>query len=482
MQTTTSVQAGFPPLTRVLRAAAEPQQDNPQPSDQATLGEGQEESSPVMRWIWRMAAAGTIAWGAVSSAGATSEAPTSGTPMTQTTPRGSGDPPPLQEEGEAPVPKADPTPVQENVGHYVPGYTGPKDGLSRRKYDWLTFPLNRFMIAGTYRLEVQGRENLPEEGPHIYCPTHPSMMDPPLVAALTRRDMRYVANIYVFDGIRGRLMTWGGAFPINREHPTRKSIMHGVDVVKQGKGLCIFPEGGIADAHLEGQVGPLKRGAAYFALKGDAESIVPIAIDYVPDDKPRHAETAVGVLAAAGMLAGGLLAATCAGPTGRVVFAALAGTLAGAHALGKPMYHKTNNPEWFDPFPRYFAMMKGSAAGAAIGGVAACLATAFLPEASAWISGLAGVAGAVGAWGTMKGWRDREIARVVIGKPLEVAPFRNIPNQREAINQLTVELHRALGRTNEQLMGVPYDDTRPKFRGVVVETLRLKHEQQQASR
>ncbi len=358
----------------------------------------------------------------------------------------------------------------KSFGHYVPGYTGPDDGLSHPRFQTLCRTLNKALIAGCFRLEVEGEENMPHTGAHVYAPAHPSMFDPPLVAALTPRQMRYLANVYVFDGFRGKMMTWGGAFPLNREQPNIKTMRHCVDTLKAGHGLCIFPEGGIADPQKDGHVGPLKRGAAYFALRGGAESVVPIGIRYIQDEKKRTGETLVGALAAVGVAATGLAAGAIGGYPARIAVATLAGALTGAYAAGKLIYDRTDNPEWFDPFPKYFAMLNagslGAAAGAAVGGFSAAL----FPEAAGVVAGVTGFTGALATYGIVKGWRDRDIARVVIGKPIKTAEFRNRPI-REGTRALTVELHRQLGAVTSQLSGVPYDDTLEKFRGKVEETL-----------
>lgn len=367
-----------------------------------------------------------------------------------------------------------PSSPERNVGHYVPGYTGPKDGLSQQKHQWLTQPLNKALIAGCFRMEVENPENMPPEGAHVYCPTHPSMFDPPLVMALTKRDIRSVANVYVFDGVRGHVMSWGGAFPVNRENATVQSVRHCVDVLKQGKGLCIFPEGRVDEAHAEGKIGQLKRGPAWAALEANAESLIPINVNYEKNTKARPGETAFGVGAALAVAAGGALAAMFGGPAVQVAAGAVTGALAGMYAGGKRAHDRTENPEYFDQFPKYFATLKGGALGAIAGAVGG----GALAHAGALAGTLTGVAGAVGTYGLVRGWRDRDIARVTIGVPLKVAdyvekyPFSNRIERATAVNALTEDLHRSLGQTKALISGVPYDDPAEKIRYKITETLK----------
>lgn len=358
----------------------------------------------------------------------------------------------------------------ENFGEGIPGYTGPADGLSHPKFRWLTGPLNKALVAGCFRMEVEGQENFPHEGPQVYCPTHPSMFDPPLVAALSSRDLRYLANIYVFDGARGKLMTWGGAFPLHRDNPKFKTVRHSVDVIRQGKGFVIFPEGGIASEQEAGQVGPLKKGAAKLAILGGAQAITPIATDYQPNTKSRPLETAVGALASAGIAVGGALSAF-GGPVTRIVGGTISGALTGMFVAGKINRNITYNPEWYDPFPKYFATVNGGLLGAAIGGLTGGLASALLPPGGAQLAGVAmGLGAGAGAWNIAQGWRDRDVARVRIGKPIPVAPYvEKYGTTREAADALTIDLHKALAVEKNALNGVAQAE--PSFRGKVEETL-----------
>lgn len=372
-------------------------------------------------------------------------------------------------------PKAAPKkPVKENFGEGIPGYTGPADGLSNPRHQWLTRPLNKALIAGCFRMEVEGEENFPHEGAQVYCPTHPSMFDPPLIAALSDRDMRYPANVYVFDGIRGKMMEWGGAFPLHRDKPKMRTLRHMVDVVNQGKGFVIFPEGGIASEQEQGQVGPLKKGAARIAILGGAEAITPIATDYRPNTKKRTGETIKGAIAATAVAAGGVLSAF-GGPVTRAVGGAISGALTGAYISGKVNRNITSNPEWFDPFPKYFATINGGLLGAGIGAVTGALTTTFMPGGAApLVAASLGVGAGLGTWSIAKGLRDRDIAHVKIGKPIPVAPYMEKYNgdTRKAGDALTLDLHRALSKEKQALNGISQPE--PSFRGVVEESLKLK--------
>ena len=49
-----------------------------------------------------------------------------------------------------------------------------------------------FRIA--YQAEIKGLENVPKEGAVIFCGNHRSYMDPPLMVATAKRDMKFLAK------------------------------------------------------------------------------------------------------------------------------------------------------------------------------------------------------------------------------------------------------------------------------------------------
>ena len=366
--------------------------------------------------------------------------------------------------------------AEPNVGADVPDYTGPKDGLSHPRHTWLMRPLNRAVIAGRFRLVVEGRENLPTSGPNVYCPTHPSMFDPPLVpAAVNTKDMRFMANKFVFDGLRGRLMTWGGAFPVDREKPSLLTCRHSLEVLRQGADLCVFPEGSLPDEHKEGRIGAIKKGPAAFALRSGVASIVPLAIHYRPDNLPRYGEKAVGALAAAAVTAAGLTAAVVGGPTVQAVASTVTTAMTSAFVAGRVAHRATSEPEWNNQWPKYVEMLRWGATAGAVGLVAgaAVIPTAALP--------LMSVAAGVATLVTARAWASRDVAHVKIAPPIALDPYRDHTSdvgagkgarRKEAVRSLTVALHRAMGQAKSELTGVAYDDQAEKFRGTIVESLR----------
>ncbi|MBI3925393.1 MAG: 1-acyl-sn-glycerol-3-phosphate acyltransferase [Armatimonadetes bacterium] len=338
----------------------------------------------------------------------------------------------------------------------VASYYGPPDGRSRsKKFPLATGPAVTAGVSLFCRVETEGLENLPRFGPHVYASNHASVLDVPLLLSLGIEDMRTMVNVDLFQyPVLGRLLTWGGMYPVDRVNPSPISKEHAVEVVKSGKGLGTFPEGDFTVEGDRGCVGPFKKGAAAAAILGGAESVVPIAIDYQPNDKPRYGEQVAGALAAGVVVAGGVLSLghPALGKAVSLVSGALAGILLGGLA-GRS---RVETAEPSNPGPQFVAGLQGAAIGGATGAVLAGLA-AHDPVLMLGCS----LAGGLATLGLAEAWRERPVARVKIGPPIEMQPYleRAAIDRKAAVIELTRELHRRIGHLKEELSGVPYDPT-----------------------
>jgi 1-acyl-sn-glycerol-3-phosphate acyltransferase len=158
---------------------------------------------------------------------------------------------------------------------------------------WLTpilYPLGRYVLMPLYfrRLKVTGQENIPTTGPVILAPTHRSRWDGltiPYAAGkpVSGRDLRYMVSADEMKGLQGWFIRRMGGFPVNTKHPGIGSIRHGVELLRNGEALVMFPEGNIFQ---DGEVHPLKPGMARIALQAECTKsgiglkIVPISIRY----------------------------------------------------------------------------------------------------------------------------------------------------------------------------------------------------------
>ena len=104
------------------------------------------------------------------------------------------------------------------------------------------FYMIRFKFV--YRLEVQGRENIPKDNSYIIAANHLSTLDPPLVCAVMNRSVAYMAKKELFENIFLRWwLNWLGAFAVDREKLGVSTIKTVMTIKKNRLGLRNFSAG-----------------------------------------------------------------------------------------------------------------------------------------------------------------------------------------------------------------------------------------------
>lgn len=131
------------------------------------------------------------------------------------------------------------------------------------------------LLKPLYRIEVIGTENIPEQGPVIICSNHISNLDPPVVGGALTRDIHFLAKEELFrNKLLGSLLIKVNAFPIKRGMSDRQALRHGLNLLKEGKTLGLFPEGTRSKT---GELGDGLSGIGFFTLRSDA-IVVPCVI------------------------------------------------------------------------------------------------------------------------------------------------------------------------------------------------------------
>jgi 1-acyl-sn-glycerol-3-phosphate acyltransferase len=125
-----------------------------------------------------------------------------------------------------------------------------------------------------WRLRVDGAENLPESGSYIVAPVHRSNIDFAIVAALTKRRLRYMAKDSLWKYGLGRIWEALGAFPVRRGSADREALRRCIEVIESGEPLVLFPEG---TRQIGPDVQPLFDGAAYVAARTGVP-VIPVGI------------------------------------------------------------------------------------------------------------------------------------------------------------------------------------------------------------
>ncbi len=142
------------------------------------------------------------------------------------------------------------------------------------------FYMIRFKLV--YRLEVQGKENIPKTNDYIVAANHLSTLDPPLVCAVLDRGVAYMAKKELFENIFLRWwLNWLGAFAVDREKLGVSTIKTVLTLKKTGWVLGIFPQGTRQEP---GVISNITKGFASLA-KTTKCGILPIGIIGTQDAK-----------------------------------------------------------------------------------------------------------------------------------------------------------------------------------------------------
>ena len=155
----------------------------------------------------------------------------------------------------------------------------------------LLYPLGCYLVLPLYfgKINVVGRENIPQTEPVIVAPTHRSYWDALIVAyAVGRlasgRDLRFMTSEdHIKAPIKGWFIRHLGGFPVDTKRPGRRSIRHSIELLSNSEMLVMFPEGGIFRNQ---KINSLKRGIAHIALEVESEQpgsnvkILPVSIKY----------------------------------------------------------------------------------------------------------------------------------------------------------------------------------------------------------
>lgn len=132
-----------------------------------------------------------------------------------------------------------------------------------------------------YRLKVIGKENIPKEGPVIYCGNHRSYLDPPLIVVTAGRHVKFMAKEeltknkflkflgYVFDAIY-----------VKRDNKEIAALKTTLKALKNKESIAMFPEG-TRNGLEKGE--SVKEGVAFFVLQTGAK-VQPVGI--VGGEKP----------------------------------------------------------------------------------------------------------------------------------------------------------------------------------------------------
>jgi 1-acyl-sn-glycerol-3-phosphate acyltransferase len=147
--------------------------------------------------------------------------------------------------------------------------------------------LSRLIALVLFRLQVQGRENVPNTGAVLLVTNHQSFLDPWLIGIRLRRQIHYMARDTLFKGgFLHWLMELLNAYPVKRGAADLHAIRETANRLEQGRVVNIFPEG---TRTTDGSIGTVSPGIILILkrMKGPL-AILPVVIEGAFEAWPRH--------------------------------------------------------------------------------------------------------------------------------------------------------------------------------------------------
>lgn len=148
------------------------------------------------------------------------------------------------------------------------------------------------------KLEINGRENIPKEGPYIIAPNHQNaFLDAILMGVYNSKPVHFLTRADVFvKPFLGALASLN-MLPVYRKRDGYEKLRKNEEtfaycqtLLSNGKPVLIFPEGNMAEGHF---LRPLTKGIARLALQtqqqlDDELMILPVGINYYSHHNPRY--------------------------------------------------------------------------------------------------------------------------------------------------------------------------------------------------
>ncbi|MFA5059599.1 MAG: AMP-binding protein [Candidatus Omnitrophota bacterium] len=144
------------------------------------------------------------------------------------------------------------------------------------------------LLKTFFRLEIVGKENLPEHGPYLICCNHASYLDAFVVmAGIPNKIVTQSYFIGLKDIFEHPLISWAirmaRLIPIDPSAELIKAMRAATFTLNQGKIVCIFPEG---QRSIDGDVKTFKKGIGILTKELNTR-VIPVAISGTFEAWPR---------------------------------------------------------------------------------------------------------------------------------------------------------------------------------------------------
>jgi len=155
----------------------------------------------------------------------------------------------------------------------------------KAKWFWLARWACRIFCMFFFRVRSYGRENIPKTGPFVLISNHQSYLDPMLCGGPIQRRVSFLARESLFKHwFFGRMIRSVGTIPVRMGEADIAAMKKVINVLRQGRGVCLFPEG---TRSMDGKITPFKPGFGLLCRRGGA-AVVPVVIDGAFECWPRH--------------------------------------------------------------------------------------------------------------------------------------------------------------------------------------------------
>ena len=136
-----------------------------------------------------------------------------------------------------------------------------------------------------FRFSISGRENIPATGAFLLVSNHQSFLDPLFCGVFVKRRLTFLARDSLFTNpFFGRILSSVNAIPVRRGEADLSAIKKIINKLKDGGGVCIFPE---ATRTRDGKISALKPGFGLVCRRGNS-AVVPVVVDGAFECWPRH--------------------------------------------------------------------------------------------------------------------------------------------------------------------------------------------------
>jgi 1-acyl-sn-glycerol-3-phosphate acyltransferase len=143
--------------------------------------------------------------------------------------------------------------------------------------------LTSVFITIFYRTKLYGKENIPESGGFLMICNHQSFLDPMFCARPIKQSIFFLAKDTLFKGLFGKLLYWVNTRPVKRGEGDLKAMRGMIEILKNGNGVCLFPEGTRSE---DGRISDIKPGFILLCRRAKVP-VLPIVVEGAYDIWPK---------------------------------------------------------------------------------------------------------------------------------------------------------------------------------------------------